>query len=439
MRVLTDFGPGLPEEADEIKSYQHSATQMGEQKYMKIILASSSPRRKELLAQIGWEFEVMVSQADETVEESDPVKVVEELSRCKAEAVFDQLAQKDDVMVIGADTIVAIQGAILGKPQNPEDACRMLGLLQGKSHFVYTGVTICKGETRITFHEGAKVSFYPMSDEEIKEYAASGEPMDKAGAYGIQGLCARHIQGIEGDYNTVVGLPAGRLYQEVRRLGRLSSVKKAVVFDLDGTLSDSIASIKYCADKAVAPFGIGPFETARYQYFVGDGAANLIKRCLLAGGDSELVHFEDAFSLYKKIFSEHCMYKVAPYDGIPQLLEELKKRGIKLTVLSNKPHQETIRVIEDLFGPGYFDQIQGQKEDVAIKPSPEGVYRILKELGLHSEDIIYLGDTATDMQTGRQAGAFTLGALWGFRDRKELEDHYADAVISHPLQLLDYL
>ena len=216
-------------------------------------------------------------------------------------------------------------------------------------------------------------------------------------------------------------------------------MKKAVIFDLDGTLSDSIASIKYCADLAVAPLGMGPFSVEQYKYFVGDGAANLIKRCLAAGGDTELVHFEEAFAGYKEIFRENCMYQVKPYDGIVELLQGLKDRGIKIAVLSNKPHMETIRVIEDLFGRGYFDIIQGQKPDVPIKPSPEGVFCILKELGLEAEDIVYLGDTCTDMKTGKAAGAFTVGALWGFRDRKELEENHADAIISHPLELLAFV
>ncbi len=219
----------------------------------------------------------------------------------------------------------------------------------------------------------------------------------------------------------------------------MKETKKAVIFDLDGTLSDSIHSIKYCADRAVAPFGYGPFSVEQYQYFVGDGAANLIKRALIAGGDRELAHFDKAFALYKEIFREHCMYEVKPYEGIRELLAALKDRGIKIAVLSNKPHVETVNVIETLFGKGYFDEIQGQKEQVAIKPSPEGALQILERLRLKAGDILYLGDTATDMKTGKSTGAFTLGALWGFRERKELEEGGADAIIERPEELLRYL
>lgn len=216
-------------------------------------------------------------------------------------------------------------------------------------------------------------------------------------------------------------------------------MKKAVIFDLDGTLSDSINSIKYCTDRALAPWGIGPFSVKQYCYFIGDGAANLIKRALLAGGDTELKYFEEAFSRYKEIFREHCMYQVVPYQGIPELLAALKESGVRIAVLSNKPHAETIRVVEALFGKGYFDAVQGQQEGVAIKPSPEGVFQILDQLSLKAEDILYLGDTATDMKTGKAAGAFTVGALWGFRERQELEESHADAIIEHPMRLLEYL
>lgn len=216
-------------------------------------------------------------------------------------------------------------------------------------------------------------------------------------------------------------------------------MKKAVIFDLDGTLSDSIASIKYCGDKALEAFGIGPFSEQQYKYFVGDGAANLIRRALAAGGDTEFVHFQEAYALYREIFRENCMYQVKPYEGIPELIAGLKERGIKIAVLSNKPHVETVNVIETLFGEGCFDCIQGQKENVAIKPSPEGAFQIMEMLELAAGEILYLGDTATDMKTGKSAGAFTVGALWGFRDRAELEEGGADVIIEHPLQVLELL
>lgn len=226
-------------------------------------------------------------------------------------------------------------------------------------------------------------------------------------------------------------------------------MKKAMIFDLDGTLSDSIHSIKYCADKALATVGFGPFEVEQYFYFIGDGAANLIKRALIAGGDAVQeadekgdvlpLHFDVAYAAYRDIFKDNCMYQVKPYDGIVELLQTLKEKGLKLAVLSNKPHLETIRVVVDLFGKDCFDEIQGQMEGMAIKPNPEGGFRILEKLGITPEDTLYLGDTGTDMITGKALGAFTIGALWGFRKRDELEENGADVIIAHPFEVLEYI
>ena len=190
-------------------------------KNYQIVLASDSPRRQELLKQIGFDFIVCPSKKEENVTQTEPSKVVEELSRQKAEDIFLQKKGADrPVLVIGSDTIVACDGQILGKPADRADACRMLAMLQGRKHQVFTGVTLfwetdCQKTESMTFHECTEVEFYPMNREQIKAYAATGECDDKAGSYGIQGLCAAHIKGITGDYNNVVGLPVGRLYQEM--------------------------------------------------------------------------------------------------------------------------------------------------------------------------------------------------------------------------------
>ena len=193
---------------------------------MNIILASGSPRRKELLAQAGFDFEVEVSNADENVAEESPTEMVEELAARKAEAVVNLHNKKEDnCLVIGADTIVVLDGKILGKPADEADAKAMLASLSGRTHQVYTGVTLIRlrkaengsilQESR-TFSEGTDVSFYPLTKEEIRSYIATGEPMDKAGAYGIQGKAAVFVKEIKGDYNNVVGLPIARLYQELK-------------------------------------------------------------------------------------------------------------------------------------------------------------------------------------------------------------------------------
>lgn len=187
----------------------------------KIILASASPRRRELLEQIGAVFEVCSAKGEEKITKTDPGEAVEELSLGKCREIFSE--QKDDVTVIGADTIVTLDGKILGKPSSQEDAVKMLSMLRGRSHQVFTGVTVMSREGEnvqtLTFHESSQVSFYPMSDREIQDYVHSGEPMDKAGAYGIQGKGAVFVREIQGDYNNVVGLPVAKLYQEMKNMG----------------------------------------------------------------------------------------------------------------------------------------------------------------------------------------------------------------------------
>lgn len=186
----------------------------------RIILASQSPRRRELLTQIGLKFEVIPSTVEEVITSTNPVEVVQELAQQKARDVAEVAGRetpKDALLVIGADTIVVYEGKILGKPGDKGDAVRMLTMLQGKEHSVYTGVALLAGEQEIVFAEETRVQMCPMTPEEILWYVNTGEPMDKAGAYGIQGLCARFIRQIQGDYNNVVGLPVGRIYQELKK------------------------------------------------------------------------------------------------------------------------------------------------------------------------------------------------------------------------------
>ena len=190
---------------------------------MDIILASGSPRRKQLLAQMGIEtFRVISSDADETVEPGlSPARIVEILSARKAEAVADHA--KPGGLVIAADTIVALDDAVLGKPNDGLEAFRMLSALSGRRHQVYTGVTLLRDGERRTEHEVTTVTFRELTQDDITRYIATGEPMDKAGAYGIQGKFASYIKGIDGDYNNVVGLPVGRVYQEMKSLLTLTA------------------------------------------------------------------------------------------------------------------------------------------------------------------------------------------------------------------------
>ncbi len=193
---------------------------------MRIILASQSPRRRELLERAGYKFDIEPSDEEEIVNSSVPSEVVCELSQQKADYVYDKHISKDelagDLLVIGADTVVSVDGEILGKPKDEEDAFGMLNRLQGRSHKVYTGVSLVYNDDREkkchTFYEETEVIFYPMTEEEIRSYIETKDPMDKAGAYGIQGLCGKYIRKIDGDYNNVVGLPIARVYQEIKKL-----------------------------------------------------------------------------------------------------------------------------------------------------------------------------------------------------------------------------
>lgn len=218
---------------------------MQKEQNVRLVLASASPRRRELLSQIGLEFTVMPSTKEENAKTTEAGALVQELSRQKAVDIWEQLSggqgqnpdadqeqiseetqepnlngkRQPELLVIGADTVVCCEGKILGKPHSREAAVEMLTALQGRSHEVYTGVTLYSQSETVTFFECTQVEFYPMTEVEISEYIDSKEPMDKAGAYGIQGLGARFVKGIRGDYNNVVGLPVGRLYQELKSRG----------------------------------------------------------------------------------------------------------------------------------------------------------------------------------------------------------------------------
>lgn len=249
---------------------------MQKEQNVRLVLASASPRRRELLSQIGLEFTVMPSTKEEHAKATEAGALVQELSRQKAVDIWEQLSggqqnpdanqeqlsdanqeqisdanqgqnpdanrgqisdadqeqisgkmrepnldgkRQPELLVIGADTVVCCEGKILGKPHSREAAAEMLAALQGRSHEVYTGVTLYSQSEAVTFFECTQVEFYPMTEAEISDYIDSKEPMDKAGAYGIQGLGARFVKGIRGDYNNVVGLPVGRLYQELKSHG----------------------------------------------------------------------------------------------------------------------------------------------------------------------------------------------------------------------------
>lgn len=218
--------------------------------------------------------------------------------------------------------------------------------------------------------------------------------------------------------------------------------KKAAIFDLDGTIADTLESIAYSTNVTLESLGLMKRLVEEYNYYAGDGADVLVMRALKAACENEEQAKElypRARAKYKEVFEDYCMYKVKPFDGMVELLEGLKAKGIKIGVLSNKPHDRAVDVVNELFGEGYFDLVCGQKEGIPKKPDPSGAKIMLDEFGVEASECLYVGDTNVDMQTGKNTGMFTVGVLWGFRDREELENNNADAIIAHPLELLEYI
>ncbi|MBE6957853.1 MAG: HAD family hydrolase [Ruminococcaceae bacterium] len=212
---------------------------------------------------------------------------------------------------------------------------------------------------------------------------------------------------------------------------------KLCIFDLDGTVLDTVKTIAYYGNYALSKHGIEPIEVKEYNYFAGNGAVNLIKRALRFRNALTDEVFEKVFADYNTAYNANTSYLTAPFDGIKETLDALKARGIKMAILSNKPHFATCGVITELFGEGYFNCVYGQREGVPIKPDPTAVLGILQELDAQPEECLYVGDTGTDMKTGKNAGLPTVGVTWGFRGKEELLEGGADVIIDEPRQLLD--
>ena len=212
---------------------------------------------------------------------------------------------------------------------------------------------------------------------------------------------------------------------------------KLCIFDLDGTVLDTVKTIAYYGNYALSKHGIEPIAVKEYNYFAGNGAVNLIKRALRFRDALTDETFEKVFADYNTAYTANTSYLIAPFEGIVETLDAIKAKGIKMAILSNKPHFATCGVITSLFGEGYFDVVYGQREGVPIKPDPTAVLGILQELGAKPEECLYVGDTGTDMRTGKNANLPTVGVTWGFRGKEELLEGGADMIIDKPQQLLD--
>lgn len=205
---------------------------------------------------------------------------------------------------------------------------------------------------------------------------------------------------------------------------------KACIFDLDGTLLYTLDSIAAPTNAALKEYGFDEQPLEAYKTFVGDGYRNCVKRALTAAGDTELSKEEEVYAFGKRLYDEDPMYEVKPFDGMTEALSRLKEAGIKLAVLTNKPHGSAIAVVEHFFGKETFDFIRGQIDGRPIKPDPKCADDILEAFNVKPEECGYFGDSNTDMKMGKGAGFLTVGVLWGYRSREELEENHADIIIS---------
>lgn len=211
---------------------------------------------------------------------------------------------------------------------------------------------------------------------------------------------------------------------------------KVCIFDLDGTLTDTVESLTYSVNATLSELGLSQITEEQCKAFVGSGARKLIERSLKAAGDPELLHVEKAMEVYGRVFKENCTYHVAPYEGIVEMLDALKALGVRLAVLSNKPHLQTKDVVATFFGADTFTCVQGQQEGIPRKPDPAAVFMIAKELNVATEECLYIGDSDVDMQTGNAAGVTTIGVTWGFRSREVLKENGAAYIVDKAQEII---
>ena len=211
---------------------------------------------------------------------------------------------------------------------------------------------------------------------------------------------------------------------------------KAVIFDLDGTLLNTIDTIKYYCDNALTKNGFNPIPTDKYKIMVGNGAKLLVERAMSYTREWSAEEFDKVFTAYNEAYDADTLYLTAPYDGIVDMLKSLKKEGYKTAVLSNKPDFATVDVVNTVFGEELFDIVRGAVDGVPLKPDPTAVLGIMKEMEITAEDAIFVGDTKVDIATGKNANLYSVGVLWGFRDEKELTEAGADVIINDASRIL---
>lgn len=211
---------------------------------------------------------------------------------------------------------------------------------------------------------------------------------------------------------------------------------KACIFDLDGTLTDTLESLAFSVNETMKEIGMPQITEDQCRQFVGNGAKVLIEKTLRAAGDENLDRFEEAFEVYGRIFDDNCIYKVKPYDGIPEMLHQMKERGMKLGVLSNKPDRQAVHVVSEIFGTDTFDIVQGQKEGIPRKPDPAAALSIAGQFGISPKEAIYIGDSEVDAATGKAAGMDTILVSWGFRPKEELREAAPEWIVDRAEEIM---
>lgn len=207
---------------------------------------------------------------------------------------------------------------------------------------------------------------------------------------------------------------------------------QAVLFDLDGTLTNTLEDIAFAMNRALRLHGLPEHPVDAYRYFVGDGVKMLVRRAI--GQRQEMA--DVVYTEYQTYYKEHNLDRTRPYDGVPQMLAALEARGVKLCVFSNKPHADTCRVVAHFFPQVRFAVVRGQVEGVPVKPDPAGALAVAAEMGIAPENFLYLGDTDVDMHCAQRAGMHPVGVTWGFRTADELRSAGAERLIDHPMDLI---
>lgn len=375
-----------------------------------IILASGSPRRKELLGMICEDFDILVSDCEEMVTSKVPEEVTAELANQKARAVALSGKVKGRALVIGADTVVSIDDEILGKPEDKENAYQMIQMISGRSHKVSTGVSLVLLDENgniikeKSFAETTLVKVAALSAGEITEYVNSDEPYDKAGAYGIQGLFGKHIEGIEGDYNNVVGLPVHRLYEELKSFEIYEAFKqdiKNIVLDVGDVL------LEYRWKDMLTDYGLSK-EDAEFlgTMLFGDPLWEEFDVALRPRQDiiDDYIRKYPNYENEIRWFMSHGERMHIPRPEVWERVHALKEKGYGIYILSNyseelfQIHTKDATFLEDADGIVVSYQVH------KIKPEPEIYEHLLKTYGLKAEECIFFDDRPANTEGAARVG-----------------------------------